>query len=279
VRTLNRLELKEKLEKTLHTRISGAEWLALREGDAFSEHQRGDLAWPDLRDIAEEELRRLRRFLQNVGREGAGELRADEAESSPVGDQEGEEISSPFDEGILSKRTVAHARALNALDQLRRGPKAWDSVTRYITSRVEPIGRGDGTLPQWVIQLEIEAWVPEEDVLRIYQDVRRKLLADHAPPKVQPRTYEVARFVWQQELVYGKRPSWPELCDRWNQRNPEQEHFKDWRAFHTCFQRGEKATPPRYVNGDDHIIGEARRLKESRDNPPSIGLQPPSPLN
>jgi hypothetical protein len=268
-------EIRAKLERTLNTKISEAEWVELKAVNVVLEFD--ELSWREFRGWAIEVLHGLRRFLQNVRREEAGEmpsgLGADTTTDGP------DELPSVhIDEGILSARTVARARALNALDQLRRGPKAWGSVTRHITSRVEPIGRGDGTLPQWVIQLEIEAWVPEEDVMGMYQNVRRKLLADHASPKVQPRTYEVARFVWEQELIHGKRLSWPKLCALWNHRNPERVHFNDWRAFHTCFVRGEKATPPRYVNGDDHIIGEAWRLKEWRDNPPSIGLQPPPPL-
>jgi hypothetical protein len=269
-------EIRAKLERALHTKIREAEWVELKAANVVLEFD--EQPWPEFRGWANELLQGLRRFLQNVRREEASEMPSGLGADTTTGGSDGSP-SVHIEEGILSARTAARARALNALDQLRRGPKAWGSVTRHITSRVEPIGRGDGTLPRWVIQLEIEPWVPGEDVLRIYQDKQRKLIADHAPPKVHPRTYEVARFVWQQELNYGKRPSWPELCDRWNQRNPEKEHFEDWRAFRTCFVRGEEATPPRYVNGDDHIIGEARRLKEWRDNPPSFGLQPPPPLS
>jgi hypothetical protein len=269
-------ELRAKLERALHTKINEAEWCEFMVANVLLEFD--EQSWPDFRGWAEEKLHGLRRFLQNVRQEEVGEVPSGIVAAGTKGETE-ESLGDHVEGGILSERTAARARALNALDHLHRGPKAWGRLTRHITSRVEPIGRGDRTLPQWVIQLEIEAWVPEKDVMRIYQDERRKLLADQAPTKIQPRTYEVARFVWEQELLYSKRPSWPKLCDRWNRRNPEQEHFKDWRAFRTCFVRGEEATPPRYANGNDHIIGEARRLKESRGNPPSFGLQPPSPLN
>jgi hypothetical protein len=104
--------------------------------------------------------------------------------------------------------------------------------------------------------------------MRIYQNVRRKLLADHAPPKVPPRTYEVARFVWEQELIQGKRPSWPKLCDRWNQRNPELKPFTNWRAFRTSFVRGEEATPPSV---------RQRQRCDRRRGPAAEGIERQSP--
>ena len=85
---------------------------------------------------------------------------------------------------------------------------------------MRPHGGFDGTLPQWVIELEIEAWVPADDVRSIYQHAQRVyaqsgLLVEQGPPKTQPRTYNVARFVWEEELRCGKRASWPVLLERW----------------------------------------------------------------
>jgi hypothetical protein len=122
-----------------------------------------------------------------------------------------------------------------------------------------------------VIELEIEAWVPADDVRSIYQHVQRGLLAEKARPKTQPRTYNVARFVWEQKLRHGERLTWPTLLERWKERNPDDEGFEDWRAFHTCFKRGEAATPPRYVHSNDHIAGEARRLSAPNKTAARVG--------
>jgi hypothetical protein len=102
----------------------------------------------------------------------------------------------------------------------------------------------------------------------IYQHVQRDLLAKEASSKTQPRTYNVARFVWKEGLRCDKRPSWPVLLERWIERNPH-EQFKSRHAFRTCFTRGEVATPPQYKQSNDytankareHIASEARRLR------------------
>jgi hypothetical protein len=125
----------------------------------------------------------------------------------------------------------------------------------------------DKTLPQWVIELKIEAWAPAEDVRNIYQHVQLGLLAEATPPKTQAHTFMVAQFVWEEELRYGKQPSWPILFNRWKEQNPDDNSFK----------RGEKATPPRYKDPDELIASESRRLerlKEAWDEGPQFGLRP-----
>jgi hypothetical protein len=120
-------------------------------------------------------------------------------------------------------------------------------------------------LPQWVIELEIEAWVPAEEVRNIYQYVQRDLLAETAPPKTTACTFRVAQFVWEEELrnphefrkLRSDKQLWPALLERWNERNPH-ERFKSWRAFRTCCERGKAATPPRYRQNNAHIASEAR---------------------
>ncbi len=129
-----------------------------------------------------------------------------------------------------------------------------------------------------MIRLQIEAWVPPEDVKRVYAEQQRKLLMNHGPPKTQALTYDVARFVWGQEFAHGKRPRWTKLREWWNQRHPEKMQFNDHSTFRTYFVRGERATPPKYAYSDDEIISMARELREWRENPPDIGLRAPPPL-
>ncbi len=259
----------------MHHKISEAEWRQIRRLGLVDDPA---MSWQEFRDIASEHLKGLRNFFEEENRERAGEMLS-KVVVNEVREQPDDSPHVHVNHGVLSPRTAARARALNALDQLHLGPKAWGRASRTITSRVEPTGGEDKTQPRWVIRLQIEAWVPAEEVKQIYQDRQRELVADQVSPKVQPQTYEVVRFVWGQMLVHGKRPSWPKLCDWWNQRNPKEVHFKNWRALRTCFLRGEKATTPRYVDSADDIIRRARQLKEWRENPPSIGLQPPPPLS
>jgi hypothetical protein len=269
-------ELWTKLERALHTRITAAERQDLREAEMLSMYAAGSyVSWDDFKDDVAHTLRRLRRFLVNSERERVGDLLL-------VTETDEEEPEIPSVTGIfapLSERTAARAQALIALDNYELGPTNPDRVrSRTITSKVRPQGGFDETLPQWVIELQIEAWVPADDVRNIYQYVQRDLLAEKAGPKTQPRTYNVAQFVWEQKLRHGERLTWPALFERWKERYPDDEGFKDWRAFYKCFERGEEATPPRYVDSSDYIASEARRLRRAREQweegGPWFGLRP-----
>jgi hypothetical protein len=110
----------------------------------------------------------------------------------------------------------------------------------------------DGTLPQWVIVMGVEAWVPADDVKETYEKLRQTFLAEQSQPKTQARTFQVAAFVWDQKQAHGTRPPWPVLCERWNNW-PLTEPFEDWRAFRMCFLRGKKATRPRYVASEEQL--------------------------
>lgn len=114
----------------------------------------------------------------------------------------------------------------------------------------------DGTLPQWVIFMGVEAWVPADDVRDSYRAHQQALLNER-PPKTSARAFEVAQFVWEQERFYGKRPSWPELCQRWNE-CPLTEPFENWRHFRMTFLRGAKATPPRYYATREQLAEQVR---------------------
>jgi hypothetical protein len=275
-------ELREKLEKSLRTAITESEWLHLVEGGVRSDH--ANMKWSEFLDFVRDQLKRLRHFLENARRESAGEM------SSSNGKSVRRPVESPkamISEGTVSNRTKARAAALAALDRSRRGARAWSGPSpwkephmtrRTIEPHIEPVARGDGGLPGWVIRLQIESWVPAEDVKRVYEEQQRKLLADLAPPKTQALTYDVARFVWGQVLAHGgRRPRWEKLREWWNERHPDQQ-IKDYRMFRTYCERGMEATPPKYVHTDAEIDSMARELREWRANPPSFGLQAPPPL-
>ena len=281
--TIDEQELQAKLEKSLGTRITESEWLHLVEGGVSSDY--AEESWSEFRDLVREQLHRLRRFLENTRQEEAGEMPTTRGETvrPPV-----ETPKATVDESKLDSRTTARADALSALDRLRRGPKAWGGVSpwkkpelarRIIEPHIEPVAYTDGSLPRWVIRIQIEAWVPPEDVKRVYAEQQRKLLREHTPQKTQALAYDVARFVWGQVFSHGgRRPRWQKLREWWNERHPEEVRFGDYRAFRTYFRRGEKATPVKYVHTDEEIISMARELHEWRENPPEIGLRAPPPL-
>jgi hypothetical protein len=267
-------ELRAKLERSLRTDITESEWLYLVQGGAWEDY--AEVSWSEFLDLVGDQLKRLRRFLGNVRRESAGEMPTSNGKSvsRPV-----ETLESTIGEGTISDRTTARARALAALDQLRRGPKAWGGMSpRTIEPHIEPVAYTDGRPPRWVIRLQIEAWVPAEDVKRAYEEQQRKVLANAAPQKTQSCAYDVARFVWGQVLAHGERPTWNKLREWWNQRHPEEMRFDDYRTFRTYYLRGEGATPPKHVHTDEEIVSMARELQEWRENPPNIGLRAPPPL-
>jgi hypothetical protein len=252
------VEIKARLEKALRKHITWAEWYHLKRTGLVKDYSTDLLSWQELREFAFAELDRLQSFYEDKLREESGELETEyelgaEAPLDLPGGQP--DVSSS-----LSERTVARARALFALNRRCAGDKASqiDPLKRApIHGTHKPRGGVDGTLPQWVIFLGVEAWVPAEEVKEAYRAHQQALLAEQAPPKTQERAFEVARFVWEEERLHGKRPPWPALWERWNNWRPTKP-FKGWREFRTNFLRGEKATRPRYFASNEQMTEAVR---------------------
>ena len=104
----------------------------------------------------------------------------------------------------------------------------------------------------WVILLAVEAWAPPDEVREAYRIQQQAVIVESTPSKTQTRAFDVARFVWDEERVHGKRPPWSVLWERWNNR-PLTEPFKGWRDLRTYFLRSEQATRPRYKASDEQI--------------------------
>ena len=257
---MNEVELKTKLERALHFPITVAEWRYvkrawLEEEDLLSTDRLEFKAmedWDDFVTLAKDDLDRLRCHEEEKVREQAGEL-GYELEPGTIADSG----LGQSDNGTvgLSDRTSARSRALSALDRHRAG----DIKTRRarISSIVFPRGGVDRTVPQWVILMGVEAWVPPEDVKDAYHYRQRRFLAEHRPPKTAVRTFQVAQFVWEQDHAYGKRLSWPVLCKRWNEW-PLTEPFKDCESFRRAFERGAAATPPAYLASEPQMTSLVR---------------------
>jgi hypothetical protein len=242
---------------TLDRTHSAEEWRNLEKRGLVDEYVRDPLTytdeenWREFRDSAGRELDFLRSYRDDEIREQAGEL---EVDFEGGGEQAAPDPSIPVP---LSERTSARSSALSALDRLRAG----DIRTRRarIHSSLFPRGGIDRTIPQWVILMAVEAWIPADEVKEAYRSLQHPLLAEQRPPKTTERAFQVAKFVWEQRQFYGTRPSWKVLTKRWNDLPWSASFewakpFKNWQAFRMSFERGKRATPPQYVASDDQMI-------------------------
>jgi hypothetical protein len=255
---MTELEIRMRLKKALHGRMTWAEWQALLDTGLVGEWSRGSLSWEEFRMEAADTVDRLRRFYANKQRELSENIDIeDETEFSTGGDTyQGPEVSSN-----LSDRTFARSTAMGSLNWLRTGGVS--SGRSAIHGTLFPRGGLDGTLPQWVYVVAVELWVPAEELMRNYRSTQRTLLTKPNPPKTSERAFDVASFVWQVEAHHGRRLPWPELWKLWNER-PLTVPFKSWRNFRTYFERGKKATPPRYVASDKQLTEEVRHNAHNR---------------
>src|SRR5215207_6695910 len=197
---MSEFEIRVALEKALRTRLSEAEWRHLKRADLVGMYERGsyepydsEVNRQEFVTDADHHVRWLRSYEDDKAREEAGELEAEyDIESEPDLDLA---AGQPDASSSLSKRTVARAFALSALNRLRTGRRNMPRAIIHGTHK--PRGGVDGTLPQWVIFLGVEAWVPAEEVKKAYRAHQQALLDDKTQPKTQERAFEVARFVWE----------------------------------------------------------------------------------
>jgi len=249
---VSELEIKAKLQRALHTSIGWAEWQHLKRTRIIDEYERGELGtdeeenWRALKDLVQERSKWLRDFRNDLAREQSGDV------GPELGEEPLTEIpSSP--PPIRDERTFERALALGTLDRLRSGGTAEKRPS--ISGSLFPRGGVDGTKPHWVFVMAVELWVPPEEVKEAYRSVQKAMLAEPKLPRTQTRAFKVAQFVWQNEIVHGKRPPWPVLWERWNNSPFGQAAgtFNSWRDLHRYFLRGAKATPPCYVATDEQL--------------------------
>ena len=241
------LDIKCKLERTLHYGITWSEWRHLERKELVDMYLRSSLDWREFRDLARDELNCLRTFREDEARERAGYI---EEDYSGFGTDDHEE--RPVDP---EDRTFARAWALSTLNRLRSGDSAPSRASMHGT--LLPRGGVDGTVPQWLYITAVELWMPAEEVMEAYRRMQRAMMVKPDPPKTQARAFNVARFVWEQEILEGTRPPWPVLCERWN-RFPLTRPFKDWRTFQSYFRRGAKAVRPQYAASDEQMTERVR---------------------
>ena len=253
---MERLEIKAKLERALHTRITLAEWRHLERAKVVSEFEQDD--WKNFRDLAEEHLGWIRRFYEDKKREESGDLEdvALLEDAVPEYDTVYPAEGMPADPLDSFAARMFALGALNSLHARGAPPRS------AMHSTLLPRGGVDGTLPQWLFVTAVEMWVPAREVAKEYRRIQQTLMADPNPPRTQARAFNVARFVWEQEKLHGKRPPWPTMCERWND-FPLTKPFENWRNFRTYFERGARATPPRYMASNEQLTKLVRTEGQS----------------
>jgi hypothetical protein len=251
---MNPKEIRTRLERELHTTIKAAEWAYLEDVGLVHELEVGMSAWPEFRSGAEDNLRRARTLLDNYLREQAGE---DEVESRETGKhRQQNNVPEVLDvPGVLDERTAARLSALTALNNLRSDSYA--PSRSMVLSAVLPRGGVDGTVPQWLCVIAAELWMPAEAIAGAFRRAQQNHMIEPDQPRTQARAFRVARFVWAMEAAHSKRPSWPEMCKRWNDAATTRP-FKHWRDFKKYYVRGEKATLPQYKESDEQITAQVR---------------------
>jgi hypothetical protein len=81
------------------------------------------------------------------------------------------------------------------------------------------------------ITLEVEAWLPPEEVLEQYRHVQDEILGKR-PRSLKRDTLAVFEFVNQR-----KGRSWRELFEDWNEEHPPHQRFKDRSHLYTTYDR------------------------------------------
>jgi hypothetical protein len=84
------------------------------------------------------------------------------------------------------------------------------------------------------ITLEIDMWMPVDEVLRAYRHVQRQVLRGHNRP-ISRRSIDLVNFVLQ-------RPSgtWQQVLDEWNNEHPTSS-YSDYRHLRYAFVRAQQA--------------------------------------
>jgi hypothetical protein len=95
-------------------------------------------------------------------------------------------------------------------------------------------------LSRTTITLEVESWLPPEEILEQYRHAQQQILGG-TPRSLKRRTVDLFKFVIQ----HREKKYWSEVFDAWNKAHPSQ-RFKDRSHLYTTYMRArEKIASPR----------------------------------
>lgn len=230
--------------------IAGATWRRLWRG-AVSEYLRGLLSWEELVIEVQDALD----YQDDLDRERSGAELEDSTLPEPSDDEEEKEDPAVK---LLSEQTKARARALSEFYAFRAGD---DTPTRPMRVKLRTGGPGvfrdledpnsDPDIRQ-VIILEVQAWVPQEEVAKVYGSAQSKLLKEDGYIRHKPSTLDIAAFVWR-EWRHAREegrdlPTWPELRQLWLKYHPGDKRIEGHGDFQKYFNRAKEAVFPKYLD-------------------------------
>jgi hypothetical protein len=95
-------------------------------------------------------------------------------------------------------------------------------------------------LSRTTITLEVECWLPPEEVLEQYRHAQNQFLGG-TPRSLKRKTVDLFEFVNQ----HKEKKSWRERFDAWNEEHPSQ-RFRDRSHLYTTYKRALDtiASPP-----------------------------------
>lgn len=97
-----------------------------------------------------------------------------------------------------------------------------------------PQTRHEGRPRRAKLIMEVDLWMPADDVLRAYREVQRKVLPGHNRP-IAGRSIALVNFVMRH------RPAtWASLLARWNTEHPGQV-YANYRSFRNAFERASRS--------------------------------------
>jgi len=252
-------EIKADLERELKYPLTSTQWDFIKAQGVLEIYDTSPLEkegerWAEFVRGAEAALKQLQMFYERRREE------EDEGYSRPdiSLSRDREQPTGPLVEPRGSERTVARTEALLAYNRLQAGTDAVPNrPAMYAT--LFPRGGTDHTVAQWVYVLQVELWVPAEEVKAEYLELQQTLTEEKAR-KADPRSLEVARFVWEQRRRAGEEKlSYPDLTKGWNESRPDDQKYSNWRSFRTAFTRGKEATLPRYKGSIDLLHEEVNK--------------------
>jgi hypothetical protein len=164
---------------------------------------------------------------------------------------------TPAPRGLLAPIAVVYKEYA----ALQAGPESAEAVSPFRT-KVRPAGGWDGTPPRWVLDLEVELWVPAPEIEKLYRHYQDEFLAENT--KTKERAFEAAAFAWRHE-----DRQWPVRWDMWNTEHPDK-RFESWRAFREYALRGQRAALPRYKHlrapkDRDTYLRERKEARERKE--------------
>ena len=90
------------------------------------------------------------------------------------------------------------------------------------------------------LTMEVDLWMPADEVLRAYREVQRAVLPGHNRP-IGPASIELVNYVMSRRASESdRRSTWQSLLERWNIEHPDR-RYANYRSFRSAFERASRS--------------------------------------